>query len=221
MYRHVWVKESIKTKRFLMAGAVLHLAVAIYTYLTLAKQFSQIRPVLLWHDLVEKHTFYFHWFEPALYLFAVALGLFQYLPEIDKKRFRLSCHLPVSEYRMTGALVGFGIAVITLVWCFDALIVFAVGAYYYPVQVYQEALVVMVFWYGGSVATYCMVAAITLEPRWRQRAKLLILLLPSLSFFYVTVYNPSLSAVLLALAVAVLYSFAVLYSALRFRKGVQ
>ncbi|QAR33787.1 hypothetical protein EP073_10335 [Geovibrio thiophilus] len=192
---------------------------AVYFWLKLRSGFSMMNPVMIWTDIIDKHSFFFGRFEILLQVSAIALGVMQFYPETEKKRFRISCHLPVNEYAMTGSMVFFGISVITLLWIFDAAVVYLSARVYFPYEIYSEAPVVMFYWYLTAVVIYIFVSSFTLEPVWKQKFKLGIMLGAFSGFFAVSVYNSDRTILMLSCMLAVMFIPVLFYPALRFRKG--
>ncbi|MGE4497053.1 MAG: hypothetical protein AB7E48_04165 [Deferribacterales bacterium] len=219
MIRQIWIKEFIKLNKVIFAVFLANAGLAVYFWLRLRGGFSMMNPVMIWSDIIDKHSFYFGRFEVPILVSAIALGIMQFYPETEKKRFRISCHLPLNENAMTAGMLSFGIVVISAVWLFDAASVYFVSKAYFPYEIYSEAPVIMLYWYLKAVVIYIFVSAFTLEPVWKQKLKLGIMLGAFSGFFAVSVYNSDRGVLLLSVMFAVMFVPVLFYPALRFRKG--
>jgi hypothetical protein len=143
MFKQIWIKELIKLHKTFLVLLLIHIAVAAYMWLRLKGGFAMMNPVNIWSDIIEKHAFFFGRFEYLIALSGIVLGIMQFYPEVEKKRFRISCHLPVNEYLMTASMIGFGIAAMTALWIFDIIAVYFSSKVFFPYEIYSETPVVM------------------------------------------------------------------------------
>lgn len=220
MYKNILRKEFLKLDKLLLALLVVHVAVAIYYIVDIRGDFLRVDAIAQWTIVITRQVIFFDFFEKPLLAAALAIGILQFFPEIEKKRFRISCHLPMNEYKMTGTTIFFGLSMVTILWLFDLVVAYCAGSIYYPREISSEIPVIMFYWYIQAVIIYIFAAIITLEPLWKVKIRLGILLYAYHELIYVNIYNstPRLLVVITLLALA--FIPIIYYPAMRFRKGV-
>jgi hypothetical protein len=162
---------------------------------------------------------FFSRFEKPLYLSAAALGILQFYPETDKRRFRISCHLPIKEEVMLASMLAFCIAAISVYWLIGLIAAILTGVVYFPRQLYAEQPFIMFFWYIKALIFYAAVAVIMLEISWKDRLKRGIMLAGFYCLISAPSYNASEFYLIPLILTALIFIPAVYYPALRFRKG--
>lgn len=198
---------------------IMHLAAVAYHWLRVRGAFTMREPIAMWLDIIEKSAVFFSRLEVPILLSAVIIGIAQFYPEVSRRRFRLSCHLPVDEQFMTGAMALFGIASVTALWLFDLAASYAVGAHYFPAPLASQIPVVMFYWYLNAVVLYVIASSLTLEPSWGGKIRMGIMLGAYVRLIYVGSYNPPAASTIAAVILTLIILPVIFWPARRFRQG--
>ncbi|MDR2400993.1 MAG: hypothetical protein LBD73_05000 [Deferribacteraceae bacterium] len=217
----IWFKEYLKLKRALFALLIFHAAIAAYFWIGIRSSFIAGSPVAIWRNVFETNTFFFSVFEKPLYVTGLALAIFQFYPESDKRRFRISCHLPANEYLTTARMITFTIAALTLFWLLDTLCALLAAAYYFPYEVFSQVPLVTFYWYINALLFYAVASVLTLEPSWKHKIRLFIMFAAFYKLIGISIYNSSGIYIVYLLISAALFLSAIFYPAERFRKGAE
>ncbi len=220
MIKSIWLKEYIKLKKILIILLLIHMVVALYYFITLRGGFEMVTPVQIWLDIVAKNSIYFYRYEVVFYGTAIALGVFQFLPEVIKRCFRISCHLPMNEYLMTASMISFSILFLTLLLVIDTVLISVVSSLFFPYDIYSLIPKVMLYWYLESVLVYMIASILTLEPLWKNKIKIAVLIVGIVTLIDVTVYKTDIYYLFIIMAIVIISIPIIYYPAIRFRKGV-
>ncbi|MBQ3439420.1 MAG: hypothetical protein IJ611_03490 [Bacteroidales bacterium] len=222
MEKMILYKEWLKT-RWVLAGIALVMAgVAAYGFLNLAKVVEFRGAEILWTTLIAKDTVLLEAFR---YLPAVAGGLLalaQMVPEVQQKRLKLTLHLPYPEGKMLLVIGGYGMAALTLLFALHAgLSALVLGRWLVP-ELIGRILRTMLVWYLAGWAVYLWTSAICLEPTWRRRVLLAVLLACLLWLLFLSAVPEAYNGFLPVLVVYVLLSALLIRgSVARFKEGYQ
>lgn len=220
MFTALWFKEAIKLKRLLIIAAIAHLGVLLYVLLTLRIQFEMVNAVKVWTTTLDHQLFFFEELGPTLLLTAIVMGIAQFVPEVEKKRFRIACHLPVNTAAMSLAMVLFGLVVLLVLALIDTLAVWGMGLHFYPQEIATAAAGVLLHWTLAAMAAYLLAATLTLEPRWLTRLGMACTTLPLFTLMLIDVLRFQFWATAFCAVIAALLLTAIVEPALRFRRGV-
>lgn len=218
--KHIFYKERIKLNRILLAVIIINISVLIYTFFRVRIGIMLNEPSGIWLDIILRNGIFYSKIEIFLYVSALLLGVMQFYPEFERKRFRLACHLPLSEYKMIFYTSFFGIIVLTLLWFIDMAGVVLLAAQFFPVDIYKEIPLVMFYWFINSLMIYTIASSLTLEASWNVKLRLALMMAGSIWAFKIEVYNSSPLYAVFAFLFAVFYCFAIYFPAFRFRKGL-
>lgn len=215
----IWLKEFIKLKSELKIMLVVHLCVIIYFLLATRSMFIKSDAIMVWVTIIMKEVVFFSMFQNLLLATGFILGIRQFSPEASGKLFRISCHLPISEFRLTATMLSFGIFVLTAFWLVEFIVVFATAYHYFPSDVYMQVPYVMFYWYLTACILYGLMSLLTLEPSVFYKIAFAIALSPVMLLFMENRYNIEGAYLLLTACMATIYTFVTYYAALRFRMG--
>ena len=223
MNKMILYKEWLKTRWILLGILAVFAALTFYCLLNLAKVVEFRGGEILWGTLVAKDTVLV---ELLKYLPAIAggvLALAQFLPEVARKRLKLTLHLPYPQGRMIALMALYGLCALLLVFAMQAAAVAIVLRGWIVRELVSRILVTAAVWYLAGWALYLWTAAVCLEPTWRMRILLLLLLagLVRLLLFLSPVpeaYNGFLPWLLLYVLCSGVLLF---HSVSRFKEGIQ
>ena len=218
--KNIFYKESIKLNRLLISLLIIHIAAVIYVFFRVRVGFVMQEPAFLWLDIMLINGIFYSQLELLIYGSALVIGVMQYYPEFERKRFRLTCHLPVNENKTILTMSTFGVLVVFLLWVIDLIGVFIISNTFFPNEITLAIPLIMFYWLLKAVAIYTFASVVTLEPSWNVKFRLALMLAGFLWIFNMKVYNSNPNYAILALVFTILYTITIYYPALRFRKGL-
>lgn len=219
MIKQIWTKELIKLNKLLLALFIMHIGVAVYYWMIINSSFKVSEAISVWQLVIERGVIFFSNFQTPILASAIAIGVMQFYPEVEKKRFRISCHLPMNENLMVISMPIFAVSVITCLWLFDVAAAYFAGRTFYPYEMYSEIPVIMFYWYVKALVLYALAAVLTLEPSWFQKIRLGIVLAATVKVVGRFSYNSDRMFILTNLVLVCIIMLTVYYPALRFREG--
>jgi hypothetical protein len=219
MLKNIFFKEYLKLNKVLFALLILHAALGVYHWLRLRSSFTVGSPVSIWTNIINMNGIYFSIFEKPLYVTALALAVFQFYSEADKRRFRISCHLPANEYLITAAMFAFAVSALTAFGLLDLVFAMAVSVRYFPYEIYSQIPLILFYWYVNAVLFYAVASVLTLEPSWKHKIRLFIMLGAFYKLISLSVYNSPKIYIICLLILAALFLSLIFYPAERFRQG--
>ncbi len=164
MLRAMLYKEWLKLRWAIVGLVAAFLFFAIYIWMDVRHNLMMSGTLKVWlYAIFHKWIFY----SPLKLVPAIAglvLAVFQFVPEVSKKRFRLTFHLPVDEKSSLLVMIGCGLAVqallsILLLGSFSIL-----NSSYFPAELLNSAWWTILPWILAGFVTYLGVALVTVEP---------------------------------------------------------
>lgn len=222
MYGMILYKEWLKT-RWVLAGllAVL-LAALFYSFLNLTKVVEFRGADILWSTLVAKDTVLLELFRYMPAMAGGLLALAQFLPEVKQKRLKLTLHLPFPEGRMLLVMCLYGMAAVALLCALHAAVCALLLHRWIVWELVGRIVRTMLVWYLAGWAVYLWTAAICLEPTWRRRTLLILLIGALVSLLFLSAVPEAYNSFLPWLCVYVLLSGVLVRgSVIRFKEGRQ
>lgn len=220
IFKKIFKKEYKKLKLLLLAMFLLNLGSVGYILISLKSAFSVNSSVFVWVNTIEKNELYFYNLLFTMSLTGIVLGLMQFLPEFDKKRYRISCHLPVSETGMIFSMFFSGMIFLSVIAFFSYVLLFLLGSAYFPEEIYGAAYPVYIKGYYRMIAWYLMMSVVVLEPNKFRKAFLIVVLMPmSFIFSIAGGYNTLNGQLIPYLIMLICFIPMILSPAYRFRKG--
>ncbi len=217
--KHIFYKEFIKLKLAIIVVFSVNIAVNLYSYFRIRVGFIMQEPAVIWFDIISKNAFYFDRISMPFILSAFILGVLQFYIEADKKRFRLSCHLPLNEVVMTFYMQFFGLTIIFLLWLVDLLSIYIISYVFFPYDLVKEIINVFVYKLFIAFISYMIASSISLEYSLVNKLRILFLSVGILSFFTVNVYKPSLIHSFMGLLTTLVVLLMIYFPAINYRAG--
>lgn len=223
MLKAIFYKEWIKSRNMVLLLLTIAVLLVIYTFINTAHMFRSQEAIALWLAVVDKDmpivSQFVEWF---LVIVAMLISAVQYTSEMVNKRFKLTLHLPMSESRIVGSLLIYGIVTTLAIQLFTTISLVAVLSFYYPLEFICAMLMQILPYALAGLATYLFVAWVVLEPIWKRRI---------INFIYATIaissfilgskggdYIYCLPYLVAIVGVALACSF---FSTIRFKDGAQ
>jgi len=220
MIKAICYKEWLKIRWIAIGSLVTVLGFLVYLHLDLRHTFTMYDPIDVWIYFIQRKALYYSMLKYLPVVIAIIMALVQFFPEMTKKRFRLTFHLPFSE---TGSLflmisVGLGFfVVISLIYIVGLTIT---GMIFFPREVIFSSLVTVAPWLLGGFVSYLGASVIVIDPSWKYRIIYLLLFGPFIQSLYLESsycqYAGSFAAYML---VSLLFIPMIIFPGYRLRKG--
>ncbi|RKY60863.1 MAG: hypothetical protein DRP96_04815 [Candidatus Neomarinimicrobiota bacterium] len=220
MIKAIFFKEWLKI-RWVVFGAVL-LALGFLTYigLNLRQYFKMNDPINVWIYFIQRKVLYYSILKFIPAFIAVILAIAQFTPEMVKKRYRLTFHLPYSETKSILLMSGIGLLIVLLVAVILLVGLAIIGSNYFPAEVTYSSLITVLPWLLASITVYLATSAIVLDPSWKYRILYALFFIPFIQSLFLEhgylEYQYSLTAYFL---VSLLFGVVILFPGYRLRKG--
>lgn len=222
MNKMILYKEWLKTRWVLLGIALVTAALTAYCFLNLTKVVQIRGAELLWGALVHKETVLTEILRFVPAIAGALLALSQWIPEIQRKRLKLTLHLPYSQTGMLAMITVYGLVALTVLFGLQALAsAWAMGTWV-PAELVTRILRTMAVWYLAGWAAYLFTSALCLEPTWRMRVVLLLVAAGVLRLMFLSGVPEAYNGFFPWMFVYVLLSGGLLFSGVaRFKEGLQ
>ncbi|NQY24491.1 MAG: DUF4857 domain-containing protein [Campylobacteraceae bacterium] len=221
MFQAILSKEFLKIKYIYFTLVILFIAVLLYLYISTLQNFTKIEPhSMLWYQAVHIGNIYYDVlkFLPSFAAFIIALA--QFLPEIHKKKFRIPLHLPINQNKMVFLYLSVGLLLLVLVNSILLLCLYFISSVFYPSLIAVSAIQTALPWILASFVVYTFCVAIMIEPYFKRKFLLCILMIMIVSFFFLNDKYQGYNHLYTFLTVLLVLSlFMPLLSLYRFKNG--
>ena len=223
MFKALFYKEWIKTRRIILLIGVILFALIIYTFINTGQMFRVGGAVQTWSNIILKDMSLLpeiiKWFP---LLAGCLLGLVQFVPEMTDKRLKLTLHLPLPETKILSSMLMYGILVLSGLYIFLYLILFGGLQMYYASEIISAMTWRILPWLLAGVVSYLFIAWICLEPVWRQRMFNALIAIGGLALFYIDAKSGAyIFFVPYLIIIAIAGFYFPFYSTARFKDGAQ
>jgi len=178
--------------------------------------------VHLWEMIIQKDLVLIDLLKYLPLIAGVLIAIAQYIPEMIKRKLKLTIHLPLSPEKSIWNMLTFGLVALCLINCAGALVVSGILHF----KLASDILILWIQAFIPSVmagfTAYLLTSWICIEPQWKQRIFNLIIALILLYLHFISV--PSGAYILFVPVLFVVDAFCALFvffSVSRFRQGVQ
>lgn len=222
MRKMIFYKEWLKTRWYLAAALAVMAAMTFYCLLNLSKT-AQIRGGdMLWNLMILKETVLIEMLRYIPLVVGGLLAMFQFLPEMTRKRLKLTLHLPYPQGRMIAAMYGYGLGILLVLFLLQALCLGTVLRGWMAGELVGRILRTAAVWYLAGFAAYIWIAAVCLEPTWGMRVALLLLLAGLVHLLTLSSVPEAYNGILPWLCLYVLCGqLLIFHSVARFKEGLQ
>lgn len=215
-------KEWIKTRLILLLLFVVSAVLVAYAQMRIGKVVTLRGAAHLWEILLTRDNTFLEILTYLPLFSGIVVALFQFIPEMQQKRLKLTLHLPVAQNRIIAAMLLYGVVAITLLFLLQYLCLWLFFQKLLAVELIQRILLTALPWYVAGIAGYAFSAWICLEPTWRRRLVNALFAVAFLRLFFLSsfaeAYNGTIAVLLLLSVVMVGFSY---ISVQRFKDGVQ
>lgn len=205
-----------------MLSGILFAALVGYIFLWLAQAIGSMGIVNLWEAIIGKEFILVTHVKYLPLAVGMLLAVVQFVPEMQSKRLKLTLHLPLGETRIICAMLGYGVAVLLVLFTIVALVLTSGLSVRFSREIVLSNFLTALPWLLGGLQAYLFGAWICLEPVWKQRIFNAIPAVCVVSSFYSSAtpgaYTTYLPYMLIFIAASFFFS---LHSAARFKDGEQ
>ncbi|MDD3807178.1 MAG: hypothetical protein PHE86_03975 [Candidatus Marinimicrobia bacterium] len=221
MIKKIFYKEWLKIRWAYLAIAVLFAAVMIYIFASVAHTYKFNLAATYWYNIIFRGISFYSSLRYVPLFSGLLLAAVQFIPEIQKKRIKLTFHLPVNEYNVLLVMAGIGFLSLVVMFGVYCLIFLLLGYAFFPAEIVHSAVLTTFPWYLLGLTAYSLASYIILEPMWKRRIFYILFAVGFGNLFlYGWFYNIYDRVLIGMLIVTILLSISVIYSGHRFKKGV-
>ncbi len=169
MIESIIYKEFIKTRWSLLLIAAAAWIMGAYVVLNVNYLIGVSGIDQLWQMLILSDVTYVETLQYLPLILGVTFGVVQFVPEMLQRRIKLMLHLPCNYFVSVGAMLGFGLVALVVVFLFEMLMVILPYDFFFPEECVRRVALTMLEWYMAGLQAYVFTAWICLEPSWRMR----------------------------------------------------
>ncbi len=223
MIRAIFFKEWIKCRKLFMLLLLISIALVAYLFINNANLLRTSGAIALWGQIAEGgYSLFPLYIKMFLPLAALSISIAQYSPEMINKRFKLTLHLPHSEFKIVGAMQLFALSLIGVIYATVLLPSYIYFSAFYPLELLRAMYLSLVPYLLVGVACYFFSQWVIVEPIWRYRVIYLFVALISLWIYTLDTMlgamTPAIPSLLLIVGASIVASY---YSVMRFKDGAQ
>ena len=169
MTKAILYKEWIKVRWLLLLISLMYIVTVIFTLVKLNRSFRFAGAVHLWEMIIQKDLVLIDYLKYLPLIGGVLIALGQYVPEMMKRKFKLTLHLPMPPVKPVWTMMVFGLGSLLIINLFVTLVVSGVLQF-------KLAPEILLAWF--QALTPCLLAGLTaylittwicIEPVWSQR----------------------------------------------------
>ena len=185
MNKALLFKEWIKTRWILLLMFAAFILAMGYIALRISSAARNVGMPHLWEVFILKNVVLLDQIKVLPLLAGIIMGITQFIPEMTKKRFKLTLHLPLGENRIMCLMLGYGMVCLLLLFAvsYGGFLWGLSGSF--PREVVGAWFVTILPHVLGGFASYLLAAWIILEPVWSQRLYNAVIGLLVLSVFMI------------------------------------
>jgi hypothetical protein len=221
MFRSLVFKEWLKIRWIFVGLAIINCLVDINIYFDLANMFKTYSANVVVGQFQFYEIVYYTDIKYILLLTGLILAVFQFFPEINQSRLKLTFHLPVKENKLIFQMTGFGVILLVAIFLIDLISLSIISIKYLPKEFFDSMLTTTLPWYLGSICTYVWVVIIFVEPNWIKRIISIFIAVGTVNLFYAgegySKYSPS---ILFFILLTALCGTIIFLSAYNFKRGI-
>jgi len=222
MIKAIFYKEWIKIRWSLLLISLVYVLTILYTLISMNRSFRFAGDVHLWEMIIQKDLVLIDLLKYLPLIAGVLIAIAQYIPEMIKRKLKLTIHLPLSPEKSIWNMLTFGLVALLLINGIGAIIVSSILHF-------KLASDILVLWMQAFVpcvmagfTAYLLTSWVCIEPQWKQRIINIIIALALIFLHFIKV--PSGAYVMFVPVLLVFDAFCALFvffSVSRFRQGVQ
>lgn len=222
MVKAIFYKEWIKTRWFLLGAILILWAFAAFAMLNIDKMIDVNGAQPVWEFILSKDATFLSMLTYIPLLLGVLLGVFQYVPEMQRKCLKLTLHLPFATNRMMFCMVFYGLAVLLVVYI-PAILTILLGLNsFFASEMTMHMILSLTAPLLAGFLGYVFASWITLEPTWKMRILNILISAIIIKILFMGDYPEAYDAFSPIIIIFTLLSTTlVLLSVSRFKEGKQ
>lgn len=222
MNKAIIYKEWLKTRWFLLGAVAVAVIFTSYTILNLAKVVEFRGAATLWGAMVAKDALLVDSLRYIPLLIGGLLAIVQFVPEIVQKRLKLTLHLPYPQGKMIECMYWAGMSVLAVIFVLQGAAVAYGLSQWVVCELVSRTVVSVAVWYLAGFAAYTWIAAACLEPVWKTRVVIVLVLAGLFRLLFISSTPEAYSGIMPGLVVFVLCGQVMIFHSIsRFKEGVQ
>lgn len=215
-------KEWLKTRWLISGVCASGISVLVYIFITLGRVFRHIGMVDVWDVIINRNNVLYAELKYYPLVFGALLGLAQFIPEIQKKRLKLTLHLPISQKNAYFSMQIYGLFVLFISFAVQLLILYIFSIVHFPKEIVENVFLTLLPWYSAGIIAYLFTALISLEPTWLRRIAYLFVAVGVLYFAFLREFPATYEKIWWLFLLLPIYLLAFPWLSIeRFKKGVQ
>lgn len=222
MLRTIFYKEWIKTRWYFLIATVLSCCFAGYCVLNVSRIIQMQGATHLWEVMLQRDAIFIDLMTYVPLLTGLIFAVFQYIPEMQQSRLKLTLHLPYPQYRMITMMLLYGTLMLLTTFLLNLLII---GCYFHAVfawELFARVILTALPWYVAGLLAYYMTAWICLEPTWKRRILGILVAAGVLRIFFMGQAPEAYNAFLpILFGYTIVVSLLSMWSVYRFKTGEQ
>ncbi len=164
MISSILLKEWLKVKYFFIGVLALNIGVCLKIYFDIRGLILAEHPEMIWYEAIHLHNVFFK----EIMFFPLVTGLIlaaaQLVPEISRRRMRISLHLPLHRDWLLLLSVFTGLFFFLTVVGISAVLIYFTMRTWFPYEVSMTVLTTMGPWILAGILGYLGFTAVLLEP---------------------------------------------------------
>ena len=164
VFRMVFYKERLKLNRLWLTLLFFNLVALAYFYIETRHLFKMDHAEIVWYRVIGLGQIHYEMWRYLPCLTAIALSVFQFLPEMKDERLRLSLHLPVQPHLVIWAHLFAGSLIFGLMEASVLAALALITGAYFPVETVHSTILTCLPWFIGGWCAYIGTALFFLEP---------------------------------------------------------
>ncbi len=187
MISSILLKEWLKLK-YLFAGVlVLNIGVCLKIYFDIRGLILSEHPEMIWYEAIHLHNVFFKDFMFFPLVTGLVLAAAQFVPEISRRRMRISLHLPLHRDLLMLLSVVTGLFFFMVAVGISVVLVYSTMRSWFPLEVSMTVLTTMGPWILAGILGYLGGMAVLLEPLKTRKVFLTIVFSVIISVMYMGV----------------------------------
>lgn len=222
MWKAMIYKEWLKTRWFIVGLLGVGVVLLAYVFISLGKVYRLLGMAEVWDVIINRHQGLFSELSYYPLAFGVLMALAQFVPEMQKKRLKLTLHLPLPQQKAFFSMQFYGAVVILGSFILQLVVFYAYCSIYFPIEITHNTMFSLLPWYSAGLTIYVFTALICIEPLWTRRIVYAILAFAVVYISYVSNYPGAYEKIWWLFLLIPIYVFIFPWlSVQRFKIGVQ
>ncbi len=169
MIRAIFYKEWIKIGWYWLLALVASIGFAGFAMLRVARACTLKGAAHIWQVMIDRDAIFIDLLQYLPLLIGLGLAIVQFVPEMQRKSFKLTLHLPIKATTAVGVMQLYGASMLILAYIPAIVIMFCYLQGIMAPELWQRILCSSAPWYMAGLAAYFFTAWIALEPTWSRR----------------------------------------------------